>query len=155
MAALGRHRRSTSLHRLASRLGNLLSLLSWSLLFHAWHIDWGRIILGLNITFRFRWGPGMDTFHVIKQIPAARKSIVWGSTVTSIIMAKMWHFPMAVEPMSLSLMTEPTGSRGEPGIGTLRSVLRLATVGLQMRVEIFATGERLVWKGGSRVQTHS
>lgn len=79
----------------------------------------------------------MDALHVVKQVPAARKSIPWDRPVTAIEQAKMRVISVAVQSMGFTLVPEKTSVRREVQFG-IHTGRNLAAIRLQMGVQVFA-----------------
>lgn len=83
----------------------------------------------------------MDSLHVIKQVVPPGKAIARDATLTSWVVAQVRPVTVSVHSMSLSFMTQETGSGRELLLG---ACVDLAPEGLQMGVDEFAA----VRKGG-------
>jgi hypothetical protein len=74
--------------------------------------------------------------HVAMEVRRALEAISRNGAIASLILAQVALVIMSVESMAFTLVSAETGSRGEPS-----SLARfsLAEVGLQVRINIFAT----------------
>ena len=83
----------------------------------------------------------MNSLHVVTLVPAARESISLSRSVTVRVFAQERVQSVVVESMGLSLVAEETSIGRKSGVLAFSFVGKLAPVGPQMGIQIFAVGE--------------
>lgn len=85
----------------------------------------------------------MNPLHMVKKVPAARKSISGDRAITSFKKAKVGVISVSMKSMSFPFVAEQTGiGREMQVLGNARG--NLAPIWFQMGIQIFAKNRKLI-----------
>lgn len=90
----------------------------------------------------------MDSLHVVEQIVSPREAMTWDSSITALIVAKMWPVAVSMHPVSFSFMTEQACCGGKLLLG---ACFDLTAEGLEVGVDVFTGDTDVVSKHATRL----